>query len=53
MLFINLTDKIISKIIREYSDTPDAIEISPDTMMFAVRIQQDNFINRPYLNITL
>lgn len=35
------------------SDNPDEMVVGKDTIMFAVKIQQDLFITNPYYNITL
>ncbi|EAS03542.2 transmembrane protein, putative (macronuclear) [Tetrahymena thermophila SB210] len=45
--------QVTSSTTQQYSPNPDPIVVNAQNFMFAVKIQQDNFVKNPVLNITL
>ncbi|KAL4479910.1 hypothetical protein ABPG74_020426 [Tetrahymena malaccensis] len=46
-------DQVFSNTVKTYQTNPAPINLNAQKFMFAVKIQQNNFISQPYLNITL
>ncbi|KAL4509332.1 hypothetical protein ABPG72_018263 [Tetrahymena utriculariae] len=45
-------DQVFSNTVKTYWTNPPPINLSANKFMFAVKIQQNNFIGQPYLNIS-
>ncbi|EAS03543.2 transmembrane protein, putative (macronuclear) [Tetrahymena thermophila SB210] len=46
-------DQVFSNTVKTYWTNPSPINLNANKFMFAVKIQQTNFIGQPYLNISL